>query len=71
MVSTSIRLTDGDVVDSSVAIAAVPTRMPSIGIDGKPYACAQRPDKYSAARSGVPMPPPTHTVMLGRDRSSE
>ncbi|CKP34373.1 Uncharacterised protein [Mycobacterium tuberculosis] len=34
--STSIRLTDGDVVDSLVAIAAVPTRMPSIGINGKP-----------------------------------
>ena len=44
-VSTSIFLTDGDVVDSSVAIAAVPTRMPSIGIDGNPYACAQRPDR--------------------------
>ncbi|MDT5046119.1 MAG: hypothetical protein QOG75_1972, partial [Mycobacterium sp.] len=26
---------------------------------------------YSAARSGVPMPPPTQTVMLGRDRNSE
>ena len=28
-------------------------------------------DRYSAARSGVPMPPPTQTVMLDRDRSSE
>ena len=35
-VSTSIRLTDGEVVDSLVAIAAVPTRMPSTGISGKP-----------------------------------
>jgi hypothetical protein len=35
-VSTSIRLTDGDVVDSRVAIAAVPTRMPSMGISGNP-----------------------------------
>ena len=30
-----------------------------------------RPDRYSAARSGVPMPPPTQTVMLARSRSSE
>ena len=50
-----------------MAIAAVPTRMPSIGISGKPYACDHRPDRYSAARSGVPMPPPTQTVMLGGD----
>ncbi len=42
-VSTSIRLTSGDVVASRVAIAAVPTRMPSSGIAGKPWAVDQRP----------------------------
>ena len=36
VVSTSICLTDGEVVASRVAIAAVPTRMPSTGIAGKP-----------------------------------
>ncbi|SIN59366.1 Uncharacterised protein [Mycobacteroides abscessus subsp. abscessus] len=52
-------------------MAAVPTRMPSTGISGKPNFSAQRPLRYSAACSGVPMPPPTHTVMLERERSSE
>ena len=36
VVSTSICLTAGEVVASMVAIAAVPTRMPSTGIGGKP-----------------------------------
>ena len=36
LVSTSICLTAGEVVASRVAIAAVPTRMPSTGISGKP-----------------------------------
>ena len=36
VVSTSICLTAGDVVDSLVAMAAVPTRMPSTGMAGKP-----------------------------------
>ncbi|SKU79764.1 Uncharacterised protein [Mycobacteroides abscessus subsp. abscessus] len=70
-VCTSICLTDGDVVASRVAMAAVPTRIPSTGISGKPNFSAQRPLRYSAACSGVPMPPPTHTVMLERERSSE
>ena len=70
VVSTSSCLTAGDVVDSSVAIAAVPTRMPSTGMIGKPYACDHLPDRYSAARSGVPMPPPTQSVMLDSLRRS-
>ena len=41
VVSTSSCLTAGDVVASSVAIAAVPTRMPSTGIDRE--AVARRP----------------------------
>ena len=36
VVSTSSCLTAGEVVASSVAIAAVPTRMPSTGIAGNP-----------------------------------
>ncbi len=36
VVSTSICLTAGEVVASLVAIAAVPTRMPSTGMAGKP-----------------------------------
>ncbi len=71
LVSTSICFTAGDVVASRVAIAAVPTRMPSTGINGKPCCCDHRPDRYSAACSGVPIPPPTHSVMLGCERSSE
>src|ERR1700710_1247163 len=71
VVSTSSCLTEGDVVDSSVAIAAVPTRMPSTGMIGKPYLCDHLPDRYSAARSGVPMPPPTQSVMLDSLRRSE
>ena len=67
LVSTSICLTDGEVVDSMVAIAAVPTED---AVDRhrreSRSACAQLPDRYSAARSGVPTPPPTQTVMLDR-----
>ena len=43
VVSTSSCLTAGDVVASNVAIAAVPTRMPSSGIAGKPRATDHEP----------------------------
>jgi hypothetical protein len=42
-VSTSSCLTSGDVVASRVAIAAVATSTPSIGMAGYPWRCAQVP----------------------------
>ena len=68
--ATSARLTCGDAADSRTAIAAVPTSTASTGITGAPCASAHVPCSRSAARSGVPIPPPAHTSTFVRRRSS-
>ena len=70
LASASACLTDSVAVASFAAMAVVPIMIASTGIAGRPYFSAQEPVRYSAARSGVPTPPPTASTALARARIS-